>query len=259
MKAVFKTVVPNKSIDLYVKNIMLFEKERNFYTSLPFFADGYPGLMFQQTEQRLVVYPYNKTMSTVFLYGQTLNPISLEIFGTYRIIVFQLYPFVLKSLFDILPNDIKDNCCDMTDFLKRIGTDFDSNLCNGMTTKELIESITEIIILLAERKTKRLDKNIVCAVKDIIESKGQKNIQSVILKTSLSSRTFERRFLAEIGLSAKHFAKIIQFQSSMKQLSSKEYIKLTDIVYQNGFADQSHFIRSIKTFTGRTPKYFKNR
>ena len=73
----------------------------------------------------------------------------------------------------------------------------------------------------------------------------------------LNERTLERRFLNEVGLSPKQFSKIIQFQLSLEQLTLKDFTKLTDIVYENGFADQSHFIKVFKAFTGKTPKTFK--
>lgn len=94
------------------------------------------------------------------------------------------------------------------------------------------------------------------AIVEIMTTKGQKNIQAIADKQNLNLRTFERRFLKETGLSPKQFAKIIQFNASLEQLSIKDYTKLTDIVYENGFADQSHFIRVFKAFTGKTPKNF---
>jgi len=72
----------------------------------------------------------------------------------------------------------------------------------------------------------------------------------------LNERTFERRFVAAVGISAKQFSRIIQFQQSLEQLTVKDYTKLSDIVYSNGFADQSHFIRVFKAFTGKSPKKF---
>jgi len=43
----------------------------------------------------------------------------------------------------------------------------------------------------------------------------------------------------------------------MEQLTQKNFTKLTDIVYKNGYADQSHFVKVFKSFTGKTPKAFK--
>ena len=60
-------------------------------------------------------------------------------------------------------------------------------------------------------------------------------------------------------LAPKHFSKIIQFQVSLNQLQANDYSKLSDIVYDNGFADQSHFIRVIKAYTGKTPKHLASR
>jgi AraC-like DNA-binding protein len=37
---------------------------------------------------------------------------------------------------------------------------------------------------------------------------------------------------------------------------SKEFQTLADVAYDNGFADQSHFIRSFKEFTETTPNTY---
>jgi hypothetical protein len=54
--------------------------------------------LFHRTEGGLTVIPHQKEMPDLFIYGQTITPIELEIKGSYSVIVFQLYPFVL-SLF----------------------------------------------------------------------------------------------------------------------------------------------------------------
>ena len=65
-----------------------------------------------------------------------------------------------------------------------------------------------------------------------------------------------RLFRQEVGISPKKFAKIIQFQASLEQLSKEEYFKLSQIAYDKGFADQSHFIRIFRQYTGNTPSAF---
>ena len=73
----------------------------------------------------------------------------------------------------------------------------------------------------------------------------------------ITERTFERQFVAQVGVTPKQFAKIIQFQFSLNQLSEEDCSRLTDVVFDNGFADQSHFIRTFKKFTGKTPIEFQ--
>ncbi len=69
----------------------------------------------------------------------------------------------------------------------------------------------------------------------------------------MTERTMERRFTAAVGVTPKQFARIVQFQSSLNHLSDATHARLVDAAYTYGFADQSHFIRTFKRYTGRTP------
>lgn len=253
-----QSIVPDKSISLFVKNIWVFENEdRNLKTILPFFADGYPGLLFQQTASGLTVNPHNKIMPEIFLYGQTLQPIELEISGAYSIIIFQLYPFVIRTFFNVIPQSINDSCYYLEDAMGTNIVELTNKLLSSKTIEKRINIISKLLLLYFERKRQNLDFHIRQAIESIIHTKGQESIRSIAEKSNLNMRTFERRFLKETGLPPKQFAKIIQFQASLEQLTVKDYTKLTDIVYQNGYADQSHFTRVFKAFTGKTPKAFK--
>ncbi len=255
----FQNVIPNESIALFVKNILVFEDDKPAHTCLPFFADGYPGLMFQQSEKGLTVNPHNKKMPEIFLYGQTIKPISLEISGTYQIVVFQFYPFVLNAFWGISPKSINDSCYYLDDALGKSMDELTQDLLSAASLQEKIIILTELLQGYFQKKKMNLDYSVRKAIQHIIDQRGLVTIKAIAENEKLNIRTFERRFLKETGLPAKQFAKIIQFQTSMDQLASKDHKKLTEIVYANGFADQSHFIRVFKAFTGKTPKSFNKK
>lgn len=253
----FQTINPDKSISLFVKNIWLFEKSgHTLKTSLPFFADGYPGLMFQKTEKGLWVIPHQKLMPALFLYGQTIKPIELEIEGSYQLIVFQLYPFVLKSFFGVKPKSINDDCYDLVQLKDADIISLTNNLLSSITIDEKIKSLSTFLYELFQAKRQNLDFKIRQVIEHIITTNGQENISNIARALNLNARTLERRFLNETGLTPKQFAIITRFQSSFEQLTVKEFTNLTDIVYENGYADQSHFIKVFKAFTGQTPGTF---
>jgi AraC-like DNA-binding protein len=253
----FKTINPDKSISLFVKNILVFEEtETNQKTVLPFFADGYPGLIFHDTENGLLVNPHNKQMPILFLYGQTIKPIELVLKGSYKLIVFQLHPFVLKSFFNVTAKEINDDCYDLQQLEN--ADKLIQNLSQSSKCENRIEILSFFLADIFKTKKETLDLQIRQAIHTIIEKKGQNSIKEVSAKVHLTERTFERRFFNVVGLTAKQFSKIIQFQLSLEQLTVKDYTKLTDIVYANGFADQSHFIKVFKAFTGKTPLAFKS-
>jgi AraC-like DNA-binding protein len=250
----FKTINPDKSISLFVKNILVFEEDEiNQKTVLPFFADGYPGLMFQETENGLFVSPHNKQMPLLFLYGQTLKPIELIIHGKYKLFIFQLYPFVLKSFFNVTASDINDGCYD----LQKLENDTIKKLLENAGSKKRISILTALLFNIFQTKKETPDLQIRQAIQIISDNKGQIIIGQICTLLNITERTFERRFLKEVGISPKQFSTIIQFQLSLKQITLKDYTKLTDVVYRNGYTDQSHFIKVFKAFTGKTPKFFR--
>ena len=253
----FKKIKPGRSVSLFVKDIFIFEeKNKKQQTELPFFADGYPGLMFQETVNGLFVNPHNKKMPVLFLYGQTIRPIELVIKGSYKLIVFQLYPFVLKSFFGVDPRGLNDECFDLAQ-IKNTGI---KTIINGLQDEpdfaNRIKMITAFLKDRFETKKEMLDLQVLQAINLIINNKGQLTIGQLCKELHLTERTLERRFVNEVGISPKQFSVIIKFQQSLEQLSVRDFSKLTDIVYSNGFADQSHFIRVFKAFTGKTPKNF---
>ncbi|WP_062546157.1 helix-turn-helix domain-containing protein [Rufibacter tibetensis] len=76
-------------------------------------------------------------------------------------------------------------------------------------------------------------------------------------RVSLTERTFERNFLKEVGITPKQFAKIIQFQSSLEGVGDPASGRLTEVAFDNGYADQSHFTRVFKSYTGLSPKQYR--
>ena len=256
----FQNLSPDNSISLFVKNIWVFESvEKKLKTNLPFFADGYPGLMFQQTDTGLNVNPHKKMMPVLFLYGQTIKPIELEVSGPYQLIAFQLYPFVLKSLFNITPHTINDDCYDLQQLQDVNIAAFTQRLLSEKDIDKRVEIISFLLNQLFQSKRQNFDLKIKQVIENIIITKGRENISTIAKKVKINTRTLERRFFNETGLSPKQFSKIIQFQSSLEQITVKDYTKLTDVVYENGFTDQSHFIKVFKGFTGRTPKTFSKK
>lgn len=119
----FKTINPDQSISLFVKSILVFEElEKNQKTVLPFFADGFHVLVFQETENGLFLSPHNKKMSSLFVCGQTIKPIELHVEGCYKLIIFQLYPFTLKSFFNLTAKEINEDCYDLQQLENVAGT-----------------------------------------------------------------------------------------------------------------------------------------
>ncbi len=68
-----------------------------------------------------------------------------------------------------------------------------------------------------------------------------------------------QQFKKYSGLTPKSMHRIIRFNKLLETINKKKEIVWTDIVYETGYADQSHFIKDFQKFCGFNPsKYIKN-
>ncbi len=246
-----------EALRAYVQNIMVMESsDPDGHTNIPFYADGYPGIMHQQSQSGCYLFPRNKKLSELFLYGQTIEPISLNIKGPFKFIVFQLYPFASKYLLGINPKELNDDCFDLLQIKNVDSNSYVRQLRTMPSVDTWVAPLCKLMQDLIAYHKVPTDDQIQKAISLILQQKGQLRIAEVREQVYLTERTLERKFIDQVGLTPKQFAKIIQFKSSMKQLSEDTYGQLLDVGLDSGFADQSHFIRSFKKYTGQTPRDF---
>ena len=81
------------------------------------------------------------------------------------------------------------------------------------------------------------------------------NIENVASRYGITARYLQKLFIQHTGITPKLYSKINRFQNSL-MLMSKKNSTLTDIAYECGYFDQSHFIREFKSFTGYIPSGF---
>lgn len=228
----------------------------NAHTHLPLYADGYPGIMFQQAPNGFFLLPKGKALTELFLYGQTIEPIALEAKGPHKFVVFQLYPFASKYLLGIDPKVLNDDCYDLLTLDEINIQSYYQQLKQADSLEIMIDWIAQLMLQLIAYHAIPPNDQIQKAIAQILAHKGQIKISTLLQDIYLSERSFERQFKAQVGLTPKQFAKIIQFQTSIHYLNESKFKKLTEVGLESGFTDQSHFIKTFKTYTGQTPSFY---
>lgn len=249
--------IVRKDLEPYVNSIMVSESEDpQKHTNIPLYADGYPGIMFQQSESGFYLLPRNKKLSELFLFGQTLEPVSLDVKGVYRFVVVQLYPFASKYLLGVDPKELNDECFDLLQLTYMNTKKYWTQLKNTTDVNVQIEIISDLMQELITLNKVPSDDRIQQSIYTILKNRGQITIKRLIEELHVTERTFERKFMSQVGLTPKQFAKIVQFQYSLNKLTRDNFENLTEIGFDSGFSDQSHFIREFKKYTGKTPSNY---
>lgn len=215
-------------------------------------SDGAPGIIFQHCNGRSSVLSADGSPLPIsFVYGQSTSPCINQIADDSFIFGVNFHPTAFKSLFSMDTSELTDSILD-TEYL--FPRQFNDQLLNTPDPKDVIQLFSE---RLSQQIVKyKQDKVIDTSISLIMQKTTE--IDSEVLSSyfNISRRQFQRRFKEYAGVSPENYIRIIKFQKSIHLLQNKQYDKLSDIGYGLNYADQSHFGREFKLFSGYTPKEF---
>ncbi|MDO1446450.1 helix-turn-helix domain-containing protein [Rhodocytophaga aerolata] len=243
----------------YIKSMLVVESgtPQSPMQRLPFFADGLPGIVISLADDTLYLNGDEKKLPEVFVYGQTVKPIDITAYTGCKIMIIYLYPHVLKSLFGIDASLLADTCLDV-DLLKMKGfASLKEQIADCRSTEEQKALLGGLLTERIHQQAKIPEKDLHYATDLLLRTKGNIPLQTLYEEVNLTERTFERKFLAHVGITPSLFSRICRFQAAITQLRSGKPFTLTAIAYDNGFADQSHMGRTFKEFTGLTPAQYQ--
>jgi AraC-like DNA-binding protein len=222
--------------------------ERAFRT----IADGCPGFLFQSREEGKFSRD-GKNLPSAFLFGQSTTHGKLDLSGELSATGICFYPQALKVIFGFNAELLTDGCMDLGDLEKQEGSALICQLSETPLREKRIEVLNRFLISQIKQHHSSDHRVMDYALGLIVHSKGAISIAALCEKVHLTERTLERRFKEYVGMTPKLFARICQFQSSLKQFQTNTYQNFSDIAFANAYADQSHFIRSFKQFAGLSP------
>jgi AraC-like DNA-binding protein len=140
---------------------------------------------------------------------------------------------------------------------KELYEELEGKLSASVSFQEKIDITERYFINLLANNNRRFEFLRIDNIIELIRrTKGNISIDKLASDSCLSRKQFERTFLEYIGISPKQYLKIIRLQAAIDHKSKNKQISLTNLAYENGYYDQSHFIHDFRTMTGLTPKQF---
>lgn len=210
---------PHPTISDYIRTVLVIEGNSDpDPSSPPLVTNGMAALFFKD--------------GTLTLFGKSVPSDRWTVNDNPNIIAYFFKPFSAAPLFGV---DAKTDILDLGSIDK---ADIDELLISRL------------------RANRRNCEIIRYATDEIMLNPSTEILSSIIKNLDLTERTFQRIFKKYVGITAGQYRRICQFQSSFNHLRSQEFQSLTDLAYANGFADQSHFIRSFKEFAETTPNIY---
>ena len=101
---------------------------------------------------------------------------------------------------------------------------------------------------------KKLDKAYSGFIMEMMfDSTYNESIKNIICKTNYSISTLERHVKKETGMTPKAFLNLKKYKAAVEEIHNDDNYDWQYYVNKYNYTDQSHFIKSIKRYTGFTP------
>lgn len=170
------------------------------------------------------------------------------IFGVY------LYPFAIPLLFSVSSDELGNQMPDLAGLTGGDGIELEEKMMTAFSNRARLS----ILINFLEKRLRQNPKEepaICSAIRQVIHTRGTIPVHEIARRAFLSTRQFERKFRAYAGFSPKLYSRIVRFQSATQHYGILNR-SLTNIAYDCGYYDQSHFIHDFKQFSGYHPKHY---
>jgi AraC-like DNA-binding protein len=244
---------PHRLLSEYVKTVLIVEGVGlTLDNKLPLFTNGMPAFLCSTVKTSSGI--INTRQLT--LYGKSTPTDLWELKENETIIAYFFNPFSLASFFNLSAAAIVKNPVELSGWDAHKTNALRTQLSYAKKTAEKIEVLDGL--LLQQFKERRRECEIIRQSTDrIMMDSGKEVLSEILEELNLNERTFQRIFKKFVGITPSQYRRICQFKVSFEKLRTGNFDKLTDVAYETGFADQSHFIRSFKEFTDITPKDYK--
>jgi AraC-like DNA-binding protein len=113
-----------------------------------------------------------------------------------------------------------------------------------------------LITFLNRQKSAYTCDGITAVANDLVHACHLSNNRHYAYKANMSVRSFERRFIEQVGVSPKLYSKLLRFNEAMIMKSMHPKKSWTSIAYECSYYDQMHLIKDFKQFSGYTPTEF---
>ena len=218
--------------------------------------NGVPGLLFQHSDGRSAIDKITTRSGrtgitpTLFVYGAGTEPSVMHYSARAYVTINVIFkPHALNSLLGINAATLTDCAAELNEFSR---DNLNDQLLDASDEQKQIALLTAFLIAQRGRVQTR-DLVIEAGLALIHQNLTSITVNSLRHALNLSERQFERRFRQTVGISAQAYIRVKRFNAAVQLLKTGQYSRLTDIAHALDFADQSHFIREVKAFSGLTP------
>ena len=208
------------------------------------FGDPINVLDYKQQAQR-------KSPTVVVVGSQTYRRVEMQLQGALESFVIMFQPDGLHRLFSIPMHELTDQDYEAHSVLGGFISKVRQRLGNSKSFAERVRLVDRLLLRRSLRSPS--SDGISAAANATILAGGRLDISALAERVGLSMRQFERRFIQQVGMRPKLFARIARFEAVLETKACSATKSWTDVAHEFGYYDQMHMVHDFGKFAGKTP------
>jgi len=213
------------------------------------------GNILSQTGDTFVSETTNQNDLFVYTTGLYTSPHKFEVSKNWDEICIDFHPCGYYSFFDFpsKPKIINQDFANA--FFSREDKIHLAKIFDEPILKKRSLALERLLLL----KLKPFDKsNLQLAIEYIHSKKGMVSVKEILKYTKCSERKIYGLFMNHFGITPKWYIRIVKIRQTLQLITFNPLLSLTEVAYQSGYTDQSHFIKEAKSMCNVLPKTLKN-
>jgi AraC-like DNA-binding protein len=248
---------PSPSLSPFVVCYFIWERDTEEELLVQSPPTGFTALVFNYADPYWA-YQSNTQKEEVpltFASGQFTANYHLEIKGKVGVIGVVLNASSLYNLLGLNMASLINKRLDLVNLLGEKAKELLLMVKMSTDAEAKIKIMEDFLSCFLEKAKSRL--SIIDDTIDFIDQKnGMVSMEEVLSKFKFSRRYLEKKFLEKVGISPKLYARIRRFSYLSNKVAHIKEINWQDIVFENGYHDQSHLVKDYRTFNQMKPSEY---
>jgi AraC-like DNA-binding protein len=169
--------------------------------------------------------------------------------GHYRAFLVLFKATGFYQLFGISPAELSDHVSTGCDVIGRTIAGVHEQLCSAPNSAAMAEIANRYFL---SRLTSEDLHPVHWIAQRLMSSRGYAELCELFVAHDLSRRQIERKFLEQIGITPKRYAKLARFRNAAR-LKAQTALSWTEVSYVAGYYDQTHLTKDFRELVGATP------
>ncbi|ETX12416.1 AraC family transcriptional regulator [Marinomonas ushuaiensis DSM 15871] len=202
-----------------------------------------------------ILFDCDSDRPTAEVFGTPMAAMNMELNSQHRYFGVRFLSGIIPDCFNVSAEELIDHHYSFLDVVPQSNQVFEAIV----TSSNFTEQAALFGDFFESKETRKPSDLTTQVLQSICQSNGTIRINDLEDLTGYSTRTVQRQFRADMGMTPKAFSQIIRCQSAVYDINHSEEVAFSDLACDLGFSDQAHFQREFKKLVHTTPLDYLHR